>query len=205
MFLGQMSEAKALLDGMLKTDPKSKEAWTELAFLYGMSSQWPESYQAALRALASERHYRPAQIAQASALYAMGRFDEALQVTRDLYDAAPADGQVLLLHAKVTHSAHAFQEEIEVLQRLIGLMQGRSQPVSFWQIYLGQAYAATGNALLAEDQFKSALKDESLPASDRDFVLKAMERLETNSDTVDTTTKPAPVQSSLLDAPVDHL
>lgn len=200
MFIGENAEARTLLEELLKTDPKSKEGWTELAFLHGMSGEWDESYKAARQALAINHHFRPAQIAQAGALHAMNRNGEAILVTRKLYEAAPADTQVLLLHAKVTHAAHAFLEEIEVLQRLIGLMQGRSMPVGFWQIYLGQAYAATGNAILAEDQFKSALKDENLSPSDRAFVNKALEQLETKSDTLNLA-PPVPEKSSLLDAP----
>lgn len=203
MFLGEIAETQALLEEILKANPKSKEAWTEMAFLHGMSNAWVESLKAAEHALSLDDHYVPARIAQAGALYGMNRFGEALLVTRSLYEDASSDGQVLLLHAKVTHSAHAFQEEIEVLQRLVGLLQGRSRPVGLWQIYLGQAYAATGNAMLAEDQFKLALKDASLSESDRDFIRKAIERLEMKPEAVDL--GPAlPQKSSLLDGLTDR-
>ena len=202
MFLEEMPAAKGLLEEVLAREPKSREAWTEMAYWHGMAGQWAESCQAAERALALSGSYRPAQTAKAQALEAEGRFDEALRLTRALYAAAPANPQILLLHAKVTHGAHSFQEEIEVLQRWIGLLQGRSQSVGFWQLYLGQAYAATGSALLAEEQFKAALQDTSLGESDRDFATKALDRLEMKADTVNTVSAaPTPSPSSLLDAP----
>ncbi|MDD5349117.1 MAG: hypothetical protein PHQ12_02790 [Chthoniobacteraceae bacterium] len=201
MFLEEMTAAKGLLEEALALAPKSKEAWTEMAHWHGMAGDWNAANKAAEHALSLSRGYLPAQAAQAEALAALGRFDEALQITRDLYDALPADPQILLLHAKVTHGAHAYDEEITVLQRLIGLLQGRSQSVGFWQLYLGQAYAATGRALLAEDQFKAALKDPGLSPSDREFALKALDQLETKSDTLSTAPAPSPSPSSLLDAP----
>jgi len=87
------------------------------------------------------------------------------------------------------------------LQRMIGLMQGRSQPVGVWQILLGQAYAATGAGPLAEDQFKEALTDRSLSASDRAYAQKALERVGTTTQGDMLNNVPAFKQSSLLDVP----
>ena len=199
MFLGETDGAKALLEEVLKENPKCKEAWTELAYLHGMVGQWAESMKAINSALAIDSHYRPAQIAQANAAYVMGRFENALMVSRTLYEAGPADGPTLLLHAKVTHAAHAYQEEIEVLQKVINMVKTASQPVGIWQIYLGQAYASTGEAALARDQFNEALKDTTLAASDRAFIKKAMERVGKKADLLENI-PPLP-KSSLLDAP----
>ena len=199
MYLGEMPAAKTLLEEVLQGDPKSKEAWTELAGLHGMMSQWRESLAAAERALASDSRYRPAQLAQAHALYALERFDSALAVSRALYEQAPTDSSTLLLHAQVTHAAHAFVEEIDVLKKLIGLMQGVSQPVGSWQIYLGQAYASTGDKVMAEDQFKAALIDPGLSEAQRTFAQNALERLGTKSNLSREQEFPKP--SSLLDAP----
>jgi len=199
MYLGEMPTAKTLLEEVLQEEPRSKQAWTELAGLHGMMSQWRESLAAAESALASDSRYRPARVAQAHALYALERFDNALDVSRTLYEETPADGSTLLLHAEVTHAAHAFVEEIEVLQKWIGLLQSDSQPVGSWQIYLGQAYSATGNRALAEDQFKTALKDPNLSEAQRAFAQKALARLETKPDLSDK--GPSIPNSSLLDAP----
>ena len=195
MYLGEIPTAKGLLEEVLEGDSRSKQAWTELAGLHGMAGQWRDSLAAAERALEADSRYRPAQVAQAQALYSLDRFDNALEVSRALYEQAPADLSLLLLHAQITHSAHAYTEEIDILQKVIGRMQAVSQPVGSWQVYLGQAYSATGNSTMAEEVFKTALKDPSLSEAQRVFAQKALERL---------ATKPKEgvfPESSLLDAP----
>lgn len=182
MYCGEPNEARALLDAVLKADPKSKEGWTELAYLHGLQGHWPESKESAARALALDRRYSPALFAQAQALYAQGRFNDALATTRNLYAAAPEDGPTLLLHARIAHTAHAYQDEIDVLRKVIALVQGRSQPVGIWRIYLGQAYAATGNSLEARNHLKLALDDATLSESNRVFVQKALERFQPVSE-----------------------
>jgi len=202
MFLEEMPAAKGLLDEVLAQNVRSKEAWTEMAHWQGMSGQWLASSKAAERALALNRRYLPAQTAQANALLGLGHFEEALRLTRHLYEALPGDPQILLLHAKVTHGAHAFQEETKVLKRLIGILGEQSQSLGFWQLYLGQAYAAIGDSLLAVEQFQAALQDATLSGPDREFALKALERLETKPDSLNTAPiAPTPSLSSLLDGP----
>lgn len=200
LFIGEIPAAQALLDEVLKADPDSIEAWTEMASAYGVSGKWKESMDATDHALSLDAHYRPARVAQANAFYAMGRFDKALCVTRVLYEEVPGDGQILLLHAKVAHAAHAYQEEIVVLQSMITAAQGASQPVGLLQIYLGQAYAAIGDGGAAHDQLESALKDPSLSEADRAFAQKALERFNGKNEFLNTV--PSLPQSSLLDAPV---
>jgi len=199
MFLGETQAAKTLLEGVIAGDPKCKEAWTELANLHGMLGQWQESIKAVSSALAVDRRYRPAQMAQANASYALGRFEDALEVSRMLYESAPSDGTTLLLHAKITHAAHAYQEEIEVLHKVINMVRTASQPVGVWQIYLGQAYASTGDAAQAREQFHEAMKDTTISDSDREFIKSALQRVEPKSDLLDNV-PPLP-KSSLLDAP----
>jgi len=198
MYLKEVPVAKKLLEEALKLEPRSKEAWTEMAQLHGMQGEWQESLAAAERALASESYYLPAQKAQAQALYSLGALDRALDVTRNLYQAAPADLPTLLLHAKATHAAHSFIEEIDVLQRMISLLEANSQPVGPWQVYLGQAYASAGNSLMAEELFKTALKDETLSDAQRAYVLQSLERIDSKSDLLNV--GPAFPESSLLDA-----
>ena len=198
MYLEEMAAAKTLLDEVLKMDPQSKQGWTEMAQLHGMNGQWKQSLAAAERALDLGEHYRPAQMAQAQALYALGAIEKALHVTRELYQAAPADQSILLLHAKVTHAAHSFVEEIEVLQKVIALLESNAQPTGPCQVYLGQAYAATGNNAMAEDLFRAALKDATLSDAQRAYIQKALDRMETKSDLL--RLGPAFPESSLLDA-----
>jgi hypothetical protein len=203
LFIAEIPASQILLDEVLKADPDSMMAWTEMASAHGMLGQWKESTEAAERALNIDPHYRPALIAQANAFYAMGRFDKALLITRILYVEMPGDGQILLLHAKVAHAAHAYQEEIEVLQTMITAAQGASQPVGLLQIYLGQAYAGLGDGGAAYEHLKIALKDPSISDADRSFAEKALERFDSKNQFLNTV--PSFPQSSLLDAPAGHL
>ena len=182
MYLGEMPTAKMLLEEALKMEPDSKQAWAGMAQLHGMLGEWKEALAAAEHALSVDARYRPAQMAQAQALHSLGKFDKALAVTRELYEVAPADLPTLLLHAKVTHSAHAFTEEIEVLQRMITILDGNSQPVGSWQVYLAQAYASTGNGAMAEELFATALEDETLSEAQRTYIKNALDRMDAKAD-----------------------
>ncbi|GEM_PF-1639876 len=182
LFLEEIVPAQDLLDEAFKLAPKSKEIWTEQAVVYSMANRWDDAAKAAERALHRAPDFRPAQMALANAYYALGRFEQALDLTRVLYATPPGDAETYLLHAKVTHAAHAYQEEAEVLGTLITLLQGRSQPVGYWQIFRGQALSATGENLLAQEQFRNALKDETLRSSDREFAKKALERINSREE-----------------------
>jgi len=198
MYWDDLPAALALLEEVLAEAPKSPEAWTQMAAWHGMAGQWNESLAAAQRALKAKSNYFPARVAQAQALVTLGRFGEALILTRPLFAAASDHPQVLLLHARASRGAHAYHEEVEVLRRLIDLLEGRSQPVSVWRVYLGQAYSATGSVLMAEAQFRAALADPELGEAERTFATKALEKLDYQAETINTElpTGPAP---SLLD------
>jgi len=178
MFIGETEPAGELLDEVLKKHPRSREAWTELAFLHGMNREWEPSADAARRALSLSRGYRPARIALASALFGMNRAADAFPITRKLYRETPDDTQALYLHVRVTHAVHAYREEIEVLQKLIPLLQRHGLPTGYWEMYLGQAWSATGQAARAQAAFRAALEDENIEGPERAYVLKALERLD---------------------------
>ena len=199
VFLEEMDAARKLLEEVLKVNAKSAPAWAELASLDGMLGQWTKALQQSKKALACDPANRLARYVIINADYALGRFDDALNVSRGLYGVASGEPDILFLHARVTHAAHAYQEEVEVLQRIIGLLQGRSQPVGVWQVFLGQAFASTGAGELAAEQFRLALQDETLKEGDRAFAEKALERIEAS---VDVFSKPSSLpKSSLLDVP----
>lgn len=176
--LQRFDEAKAILDETLKIDPKSTAALTELASLHGLRGQWEPALEAAEKAVKSDSSYLPAAAAEANALFAHGRFSEALQRTRRLVREQPEDGPSLYLHAKVTHAARAFHEEIVALQKIIAMSTESGLPTGTWRVYLGQAYGATGEGERSIEEFKLALKDPTLSESERTFATKAIERIE---------------------------
>ena len=176
--LGEIATAKALLDEAIKIDPSSAPAWTELACAHAMLTQWDRALEASDRAIDSDKHYLPALASKANALYALGKFNDALVITRRLVLETPDDGQNLALHARVTHAAHAFQEEIEVLTRIISLSQSKALPTGAWHIFLAQAYAEDGQGEPALQQFEAALKQPELTDQQRAFAQKGIDRLQ---------------------------
>lgn len=176
--LGEIVTAQALLDEAIKIDPNSAPAWTELACTHAMLTQWDRALEASNRAIDSDKRYLPAIASKANALYALGKFNDALVLTRRLVLDTPDDGQILALHARVTHAAHAFQEEIEVLTRIIALSQSKTLPTGAWHIFLAQAYAEDGQGEPALQQFEAALKQPELTDQQRAFAQKGIDRLQ---------------------------
>ncbi len=175
--LHRLEEAKALLDETLRLDPDFPPALTELASWHAMQAQWEPALEAATRAVKGDRDYLPAVAAEANALFAHGRFQEALARTRRLVREEPENSASLYLHAKVTHAARAFQEEIEVLEKIIAIAEAQEMPTGTWRVYLGQAYGATGNGEPAIAEFKLALEDRTLSEAERKFATRAIERI----------------------------
>ncbi len=173
----EMTEAKTLLDEALSLDPTSAPAWTQLACHEALLGRWEAALDASTRALKIDADYPPAMAAHANALFAFGKFSQALGVTRKLVKISPRDGPTLYLHAKVTNAAKAHTEEVEVLKTIIEINTERHLPVSSWQVFLGQAYAATGQAVPALEAFDAALSNPDLSDAEREFAEKGVERL----------------------------
>ncbi len=185
--IGETGPAQALLAGALQLDPGSSPAWTETACNHAALGQWSLALETARRAVKADAHYLPALAAEANALLATGKFDEALAITRRLVVETPDDGENLVLHAKVTHAAHAYGEEIETLNKIISKAEDVSVAGSgnrlagSWRIYLAQAYAADGQGEKSLDQFKTALKDPALTEQERAFAEKGIARLQSRT------------------------
>lgn len=71
-------------------------------------------------------------------------YDDAYAASREAIRLAPGDTGTLWLAARAAHQARAFQTEAEILESLIALTNGRGGDASFYQLYLGQAYAKLG-------------------------------------------------------------
>jgi len=175
--IGEYRPAKELLDEAEALDVRSTAVWTELASWHAAQGKWDESLEASEKAVKYGRNYPPALAAKANALFAHGKFNDALHLTRRLVEKAPEDGPTLYLHAKVTHAARAYAEEIETLQKIIAGAEARHMPTGTWRIFLAQAYGATGEAEPALEQFEKALKDPGLTERERSFAEKGIERI----------------------------
>jgi len=176
--IGEREAAEALLKEAAALDANSAAVWAASASLHAACGRWDKAAEAADRALAVDARYWPAVATKADALYAFGRFSEALTLTRKLAGATPEDGQNLALHARVAHAAHAYREEIEVLEKIIAMSQSRALPTGSWRVFLAQAYAADGRPEDALAQFQAALKEPELPPQEKSFAEKGIERIQ---------------------------
>ncbi len=175
--LEQRDTATALLEEALKIDPRSAPAWTGLALSNAAAGKWDRVLEQSQRALKEDKTYHPAQAVLAEAYFAHGKFNDALLLTRKLFERFPEDGATLRLHARIAHAANAHREEAQALEKIIALNEARRLPVGNWHIYLAQAYAASARPEDALATFETALKEPSLTEEERQFAEKAIERI----------------------------
>jgi hypothetical protein len=173
----QLTLAKHSLDEALLLNPKSPDTLTQLALYHAHFGQWKQALEKSDAALAASKNYQPALMTRAQALLVMRRFDEALKVSDHLMEVAPNDPEVLFLHARISHEAHAYSREIAALEVLIAQAEQQKHSVSGFRIYLGQAHAACGAALPALEQFQKALAAGDLSQEQKDFVNECIERI----------------------------
>ena len=177
--INRYSLAKNSLEEALKLNPKSPETLTALAVYHAHFTQWNKALEEADAALAQDKKYQPAMVTRAQALLAMHRSDEAIKVTGHLMELAPKDMQILWLHAIVAHQAHDYTQEIAALKVLIDVAGQQQHATSGYRIYLGQAHAASGEALPALEQFQKALAAGDLSPEQTQFANEFIQRIKT--------------------------
>ena len=135
---------------------------------------WTGALAAADRALKLDPECLPALGAKAQSLYAKKRFTEAYSYSKRLLEHLPDDPGILFYHAKIAHESRHFQEEVRCLELLIQLAEGSGHVDPGYFVYLGQAYAASGEAEPALREFSRALADPDLPKEQRTFSEETM-------------------------------
>lgn len=96
---------------------------------------------------------------RSEALLHAGLIDDAYAASQKAAALAPGDPGMVWLAARMANAARAFQTEAGLLEQLTALTEGRGGDASFYQLYLGQAYAKLGlarPALRALDRAASA-------------------------------------------------
>jgi tetratricopeptide (TPR) repeat protein len=172
--------AAEVLEAAQKVDGGSPAVWASRAGYHLARGEWGAAIGAADRALKREGRFRPALSAKAQGLYKMGRFGDAYQISVRLLEDAPEDPVMLFTHANIAHEVSAFQEEIAVLRKLIGIATREGRPVSGYRVYLGQALGRVGKGEEALVELQGALDDPELPPNQRAFASDARERVRTN-------------------------
>lgn len=158
----RLEEAEAL-------DRRVAAVWSGWSTLELVRGDLTAALTAADRALSLDPNFLPAIACKTQVLFGMKRFSESWELSQRLLAQSPDDPGLLFYHAKLAHQAHAYDDEIRTLSRLIALAQPAGASVSGYRIYLGQAYAAKGEADPALDQLSLALLDTQLPREQRAF------------------------------------
>ncbi len=175
---GRLEVAGQLVAAATQADPHSSAAWIAEGWYRLARGEWAQAMAAANKALAQEKRNRAALSVKAQGLYFSKHFEEAYELSRGLLADAPEDPVMLFTHAKIAHEVRAFQEEIRLLRKLIGIAEREKRSTSWYRVFLGQALAMTGEGTEAVQSFNQALADPELPADQRDFARSAQARVE---------------------------
>lgn len=174
---GQSDAGRQLLDEATKLAPNLPEAANGLAIYHLGRAEWREAATQVERALGMDRDFLPALATKTQLLYGTKHYSEAYDLSRRLITRMPDDPGLLFYHAKIAHEAHAYKAEIEALGKLIALAEMGGRPLGGYQLYLGQAYAAAGDAQRSIDSFMLALNDADLPEDQRAFARENVARI----------------------------
>ncbi len=173
----QLPMAKAALDQAQPLGGDLPEFWTALGLYDGEVAHWKEAMDALDRALSLDSDYTPALTTKAQILFGARRFDDALAISDKVVEEHPDDPSMLFFHATISHEAHAYEREIETLKHLIDLADKQGDSTTGYRIYLGQAYAETGEAVLSLEQFKLALAAPDISPEQKKFAQDCLAKI----------------------------
>jgi predicted Zn-dependent protease len=106
---------------------------------------------------------------KAQILFGARRYEEALAISDKVVEQNPDDPSMLFLHATISHEAHSYDREIAALKHLIEMADAQGQSTTGYRIYLGQAYAETGEAMLSLVQFQDAVNSSDISPEQKEF------------------------------------
>ncbi len=175
--IDQFPIARRALDAAQPDGAHLPEYWTALALYDGQVAHWPDALDSVNRALALDPAFTPALTTKANILYGAQRYDEALAITDKVIATYPDDPSMLFLHATIAHQAHSYDREIAALTHLIQLAQAQGISVTGYRIYLGQAYAETGQAMPSLTQFQQALDSPDISPEQRKFAQDCVDKI----------------------------
>jgi tetratricopeptide (TPR) repeat protein len=178
---GFPKQAKQLLDEASGLAPRVPDVANAFAVYYLTRGQFREAAPQVNRALAADPAFLPALATKAQLYYGTKRYSEAYELSKQVIERLPENPVLLFYHAKIAHEAHAYQAEIDVMEKLIRLADNDGHPLGGYQLYLGQAYASAGDAKHSIDAFMAALSDPDLPSDQREFARDNIVRIKKRS------------------------
>jgi tetratricopeptide (TPR) repeat protein len=173
----QPEAARTLLDEAEGLAPREPHVGNALATYHIDRGEWREAEEQVERALSADSDFLPALATKTQLLFGMRRYNEAYDLSQQLIAKVPDDPNLLFYHAKIAHEAHAYKAEVETLLKLIKQADVDDRPIGGYQLYLGQAYTAMGDAPRAVAAFMLALNDPNLPDDQRAFARENIARI----------------------------
>jgi tetratricopeptide (TPR) repeat protein len=144
-------------------------------------AEWARSLALTDRILSRNPGHLGALATRSWVLFVTKRYEESLMASRKLIEAYPQHSHLLFSHAKIAHQRGAFDEEIEVLIRLIRVAQEAGSPTAEYRMYLAQAYAEKSEAKDAIDQLVMALSEGGLPEKQLKYTQELLARIRSRS------------------------
>ncbi len=175
--IGQFQMARRALESAGPLGKGLPEYWTALALYDGEVQHWTDALDALNRALALDPNFTAALTTKAQILFGARRFDEALAISDQVVEQHPDDPSMLFLHATISHQAHSYDREVAALKHLIDLAGAQGQSTTGYRIYLGQAYAESGYAMLSLIQFQTAIEAPDISPAQREFALDCIGKI----------------------------
>jgi tetratricopeptide (TPR) repeat protein len=173
--------ARDLLERAERLGGGSLEVLCTRADYHMNRGEWARSLALTDRILSRDPGHLGALATRSWVLFVTKRYEEALSASRKLIEAYPEHSHLLFSHARMAHQRGAFDEEIEVLTRLIRVASEAGSPTAEYRVYLAQAYAEKSEAKDAIEQLVVALREGGLPDKQRKYAQELLERIRSRS------------------------
>lgn len=173
---GLIEEARRALKSLQGSDDSRHLAFLK-TWLAAESREWTAVLESTKDVDAWGPFAKAAAMLRARAFLERGEGKAAWRTTKPLAEHRDADAASLFLHARACRAAHAWEDEVITLKRIISLVEPTGAPTSVYQVYLGQALASAGKSAAALQAFQAACADPALPKAEREFAETAIRRL----------------------------
>jgi tetratricopeptide (TPR) repeat protein len=177
MAVNQDDEAKRQLELALTLDDKSPAVLSQWAVYHMNRGAAQEALVCAEKATEADRDFASAWSVKAQAYMRLRNAPKAFEASSQLVRVNPKDPSTLLLHARIAHENHAYHTEIDALKLLIKDARHAGYPLAGYRTYLAQAYASSGAAREAVEEFQNVLKEPEASPEQRQFAQESIQRI----------------------------
>jgi len=171
------SDAVSLLGFAAETHRYPSLLLSTQASIAASQGRWDEAQVLSLKSLDKDHTNLAAREILIRALLENAHADEALEQAHELINRNGENETTLFLLARSANAAHAQQEEIDALSRLVAVAKRDNQPVGASLTYLGQALAKKGDRGEALRTLQEAHLAPELTEDERKLISDVMDHL----------------------------